>query len=153
MCILCESVFHTKEIVTKYNAGCPVKFISNTLIICQDHANAAVTSNLPYGTLSVEAKELIAQVKLIIKEQIKQENISEIDLEKNKDKDKGLKETVYEDYNETQSLRIEIQLLKQLNRKLQYKNRILNELLTKEKQSNNNNNNKTTIIKTFAEIS
>ena len=54
-----------------------------------------------------------------------------------------------EDYNETQSLRIEIQLLKQLNSELQDKNRILNELLTKEKQSNNNNNNK---IKTFAEI-
>ena len=47
------------------------------------------------------------------KEQIKQEIISEIDLEK--DKDKGLNKTVYEGYNETQSLRIEIQLLKQLN--------------------------------------
>ena len=99
--------------------------------------------------MSREAKELIAQVKLITKEQIKQEIISEIDLEKVKDKDKGLNETVYENYNETQSLRIEIQLLKQLNSELQDKNRILNELLTKEKQGNNNNNNK---IKTFAEI-
>ena len=61
----------------------------------------------------------------------------------------GTYETVYEDYNETQSLRIEIQLLKQLNSELQDKNRILNELLTKEKQGNNNNNNQ---IKTFAEI-
>ena len=66
-----------------------------TLIICQDHANAALTSNLPYGTLSVEAKELIAQIKLITKEQIKQEIISEMDLEK--DKDKGLNKSVYED--------------------------------------------------------
>ena len=40
-------------------------------------------------------------------------------------------------------------MLKQLNSELQDKNRILNELLTKEKQGNNNNNNK---IKTFAEI-
>ena len=63
VCILCESVFHAKEIVTKYNTGYPVKFISNTLIICQDYGNAALTSNLPYGTLSREAKELIAQVK------------------------------------------------------------------------------------------
>ena len=55
---------------------------------------------------------------------------------------------MYEDYNETQSLRIEIQLLKQLNSELQDKNRILNELLTKEKQGDNNNNK----IKTFAEI-
>ena len=78
-----------------------MKFLINTLIIYQDHANAALTSNLPYGTLSREAKELIAQVKLIKKEQIKQEIISEIDLEKNKDKDKGLNEIVYEDYNET----------------------------------------------------
>ena len=78
---------------------------------------------------SKEAKELIAQVKLSKKEQNKQEIISEIDLEK--DKDKGLNETVYEDYNETQSLRIQIHLLKQLNCELQDKNRILNELLTK----------------------
>ena len=56
---------------------------------------------------------------------------------------------LYEDYNEIQALRIEIQLLKQLNSELQDKNRIFNELLTKEKQGNNNNNNK---IKTFAEI-
>ena len=101
LCVFCVSVFHTKEIVTKYNADFPVKFISNKLIICKDHANAALTSNMPYGTLSVEAKELRVQVKLIKKEQIKQEIISEIDLEK--DKDKGLNETVYEDYNETQS--------------------------------------------------
>ena len=147
VCILYESVFHTKEIVTKYNVGYSVKFISNTLIICQDHANAALTSNFLYGTLSVEAKELIAQVKLITKEQIKQEIISEIDLEKGKDK--RLNETIYEDYNETQSLRIKIELLKQFNSELQDKNRILNELHTKEKQGNNNNNNK---IKTFAEI-
>ena len=46
VCILCESVFHTTEIVTKYNADCPVKFISNTLIISQDHANAALSLNL-----------------------------------------------------------------------------------------------------------
>ena len=149
MCILCESVFHTKEIETKYNAVCPLKFISNTLMICQDHANVAVTSNLPYSTLSREAKELIDQVKLITKEPIKQEMISEIDLEKDKDKDKGLNETVFKDYNEIQSLRIEIQLLKQLYSELQDKNIILNELLTKEKQGINKNNNK---IKTFAEI-
>ena len=37
-------------------------------------------------------------------------------------------------------------MLKQLNNELQDKNRILNELLTKEKQGNYNN------IKTFAEI-
>ena len=88
MCILCESVFHTNEIVTKYNTGYPLKFISNTLIICQDHTFAALISNLSYSSLSVEAKELIAQVKLITNGQIKEEIISEIDLEK--DKDKGL---------------------------------------------------------------
>ena len=47
VCILCDSVYHTREIVAKYNAGYPVKFLSNTLIICQDHANVALTSNLP----------------------------------------------------------------------------------------------------------
>ena len=42
-----------------------------------------------------------------------------------------------------------MKLCSKTNSKLQDKNRILNELLTKEKQGSNNNNNK---IKTFAEI-
>ena len=54
---------------------------------------------------------------------------------------------MFEDYNETQCLRIEIQLLKQLNSELQDKNKIFDELLTKEKKGNNNNK-----IKTFAEM-
>ena len=134
LCVFCVKAY----LVPKYNVGCPDKFISNTLIICQDHANVALTLNLVYGTLSREAKELIGhQVKLITKKQIKQEIITEIDLEKDKDKDKGLNETVFQNYNETQSLRIKIQLLKQINSEIQDKNRILNGLYTKEKRGNN----------------
>ena len=58
-----------------------------------------------------------------------------------------LNDTVYDDYSEIETLKIENQLLKQLNNELQDKNKILNELLTKEKQGNNNIN-----IRTFAEI-
>ena len=61
-------------------------------------------------------------------------------------KEKSLNDTVYEDYSEIKTLKIENQLLKQLNNELLDKNRILNELLTKEKQSKSNN------IKTYAEI-
>ena len=68
--------------MSKYNSGCPVKFIDNALIICQDHPNVALTSNLAYGKLSSEAKKLIAQVKLTTREEIKQEIINEINLEK-----------------------------------------------------------------------
>ena len=47
----------------------------------------------------------------------------------------GLNDSVYEDYSELESLRIENQLLKQLNNELQDKNRILNQLLTKENRA------------------
>ena len=61
-------------------------------------------------------------------------------------KEKSLNDAVYEDYSEIETLKIENQLLKQLNNEVLDKNRILNELLTKEKQSKNNK------IKTYAEI-
>ena len=109
-----------------------MKFIDNALIICQDHPNVALTSNLPYDELSNEAKQLIAQIKLTKREQIKQEIISEINQEKHNNNQKGHNDTVYEDYSELESLKIENQLLKLLNNELQDKNRILNELLTKE---------------------
>ena len=138
--VVCRNFYHTNEIVSKYNSGCPVKFIDNALIICQNHPNMVLTSNLAYGELNREAKKFIAQIKLTTKEQIKQEIISEINLEKN-NKQKGLNDTVFEDYSE--ALKIENQLLKQLNNELQDKNKVLNQLITKEKQGNNNN------IKTF----
>ena len=136
--------------MTKYNAGNQLKIISNSLIICHDHLNVALASNLPYGELSSEANQLIAQIKYTAKEQVKQEIISEIDIQKNNYnenyKDKSLDDTVFEDYSEIETLKIENQLLKQLNNELLDKNRVLNELFTKEKQSRNNN------IKTYAEI-
>ena len=60
LCAICLNFYHTGEIVTKYNNGCPVKFINNALIICQNHPNVALTSNLPYGELSSKALKLIA---------------------------------------------------------------------------------------------
>ena len=90
--------------------------------------------------------QLIAQIKLKIRGQVKQEIIKEINLEKLNNKQKGLYDTVFEDYGEIETLKIENQLLKQLNNELQNKNKILNELLTNEKQGKNNN------IKTYAEI-
>ena len=134
---ICLNFYHTGEIVTKYNNECPVKFINNALIICQNHPNVALTSNLPYGELSSEASKLIAQIHLATKEQIKQEIIDEINLEKINSKEKDLNDTVYGDYSET--LKIENQLLKELNSELKDKNKILNELLTKEKQGKNSN--------------
>ena len=97
MCIMCGNFYHTNKIVSKYNSGYPVKFIDNTLIICQDHPNVALTSNLPYDELSSEAKQLISQIKLTTREQIKQEIISEINLEKQNNNQKGHNDTVYKD--------------------------------------------------------
>ena len=51
-------------------------------------------------------------------------------------KEKSLNDTVYEDYSEIETLKIENQLIKQLNNGLLDKNRILNsELLAKGKQA------------------
>ena len=111
VCIMCGNFYHTNKIVSKYNSGYPVKFIDNTLIICQDHPNVALTSNLPYDELSSEAKELIDQIKLTTREQIKQEIIREINLKKHNNNQKGHNDTVNEDYSELESLKIENQLL------------------------------------------
>ena len=97
--------------MTKYNAGYPAKFISNSLMICQDHPNVALTSNCPY----------INRYR------------------KNNYTEKGLNDIVYEDYSEIETLKIENQLLKQQNNELLDKNRILNKHLTKEKQGKSNN--------------
>ena len=130
LCIPWLNFYQTNEIVSKYNSGRPVKIINKVLIIYPDHPNEALTSNIPYGALSSDARQIIAQIKLSTKEQIEQKIISEINLEKI---NKTHNEIVYEDYSEIESLKIENQLLKQLNMELQDKNRILNELLTKEK--------------------
>ena len=108
LCIMCQNFFHPNEIVTKYNSGCPVKFINKTLTICQDHLNVALTSNILYGELT-------------------------INLDKLNNKQKDLNDTIYEDYSEIEILKIENQLLKQLNNELQDKNKILNELLKKNR--------------------
>ena len=56
VCILCLIFYHTNEIVRKYNSGCPVKIINKALIICPDHPNEALTSIIPYGALSSDAR-------------------------------------------------------------------------------------------------
>ena len=61
---------------------------------------------LAYGELTSKAKKLIAQIKLTTREQIKQEIISHINLKKN-NKQKALNDTVFEDYSELESLKIE----------------------------------------------
>ena len=118
LCAICLNFYHTDEIATKYNNGCPVKFMNNALIICLDHPNVALTSNLLYGELSSEALKLIAQIHLTTKEQVKQEIIEEINLENINNKEKDLNETVYGDYSETETLKMENQLLKELNSEL-----------------------------------
>ena len=68
VCILCINFYHTNEIVCKYNSGCPVKIINKALIICPDHPNEALTSNISYGALSCDARQLITQIKLSTRE-------------------------------------------------------------------------------------
>lgn len=151
VCILCGEFQHTNEAVAKYNSGVPIKFLSSSFIICQDHPNFALTSKLPYGEVSGPIAEFIAHYKNEDREILKQEIIQEIQV--NLDISKSPKgthnETIYEDLSENEALKIENDLLKQLYKEVQEKNQILNELLTKEKTSNNKTPNMT--IKTYAE--
>ena len=55
---------------------------------------------------SREAKQLITQIKLAIKEQAKREIINKINLEKHNNKEKGLNDTVNEDSGEIETLKI-----------------------------------------------
>ena len=67
----------------------------------------ALTSNLPHNALSIEVMQLIAQIKLETKEQVKQEIINEINVEKLNNKQMGLEDTDFEDYGEIETLKIE----------------------------------------------
>ena len=77
---MCENFFHTNEILSKYNSGCPVKFISNALMICQNHPNMALNSNI--WCAEKRSKTTKTSNKSNTKEQIKQEIISEMNLKK-----------------------------------------------------------------------
>ena len=103
--------------------------------MCQEHPNFALTSKLPYGSLNETTGEFIAQLKHESREQIKQEILKEILHEKNEKN--GLNETIYENCNEIEALRVENNLLKELYKETVEKNELLNELLTKERQLNN----------------
>jgi hypothetical protein len=138
VCVLCGNFYHTSEFVAKYNTGAPVKFLSNSFVICQDHPSFAITSKLPYGELSPSACEFIAQLKFENREAIKQDILAEIIHEKNIDT--NLDTTVYEGYTEIQALKIENSILTQLYKETKDKNALLNELLTIERGKNKNNN-------------
>lgn len=154
VCIVCGSFQHTNEFVAKYNAGAPGKILTDSFIICQDHPNLALTSQMPYGALGETAGQFIAQLKQENREQIKQEILKELEMEKEKDKNSNSAEnihetTIYEHYTELESLRIENKILKELNIEMKEKNQLLNELLAKQKQEALRN---IQTPKTFAEI-
>ena len=147
VCIVCGNFFYTSEIVTKYNAGNPIQFLSNLFIVCQDHPNLVLTSKLPYGSLSETAWQFIAQLKLENREQIKKEIVNNIVHEQ--EEENGLNKTIYENYTESDSLKIENNLLKQLLKETQDKNKLLNELFIKERQNNNFKNIKPHFCRNF----
>ena len=64
VCILCGRVFHTKEIITKYNAGCPCEIHKQHAYNLPRPCQRSPNLKLAIWYFEVEAKELIAQVKL-----------------------------------------------------------------------------------------
>ena len=121
-------------------------YITNTLIICPDHENTNLTSNLNEDIDSISEKDrfIIAQIKSIEKSKIKQDILNEIS---NKTQ-KGHNDTFIEDKTENETLKIENEILRQLNAELIDKN-----LLLKERPDIEKSKEIKALTKTFAEMS
>ncbi|XP_031781401.1 uncharacterized protein LOC116416601 [Nasonia vitripennis] len=141
ICIICDSAFHQSCARQK-----KLKFISERLIICQDHPN--LTSKVDENVLSESARSLIATVKLKQSEEIRKEVRKEI-LEDLSNKSVELNSTFRDFEAECDHVHKENELLRQLNKELDEKNAMLRDLLS---QSTTKQVNIQESIKTYAEI-
>lgn len=126
ICVICEDAYHYTDFIKLED----VKFIGNNLVICPKHQD--LTSKVEEGKLPKSAKVLIAQIKLMQREEIKRELLAELN-----NKTQDLHNTTLLDSDaEFELLKTENALLKTLNKEIQEKNELLKELLTKNKEIN-----------------
>ena len=124
---------------------CKKIFIGNSLVICPDQEDVKLTSKLTTNEdlLTDNARFLIVLIKSKKQEEAKQDILNEITNESLNDQNK----TIHEEKIETEVLKIENTILKQLNTELTDKILLLKELLVIEKSKNNKSSVSNTISK------
>lgn len=136
ICIICESVFHTNDF-NRCNKGGSGKFISDMLVICAKH-NVDITSKNKFDNIELceNARTIIAHTKMFEKDKVREDIRHNISLNKTRES-MLMDDTIIED--ELAMLKVENDLLKELNTELKEKNELLREIV-KDKSNNNNSN-------------
>lgn len=113
ICLICESVFHERDF-NKYLKG---QYISEMFVICPIHHMDKLTSKSEYdlNTVDENARKIITQLKLLYKEELRNElcNNLSLNISKNNSDASEIQET-----DEINTLKMENELLKQLNTEL-----------------------------------
>lgn len=126
ICLVCEYVFHEGDF-NKYTTG---KYVSKMLVICPQHQvdNITNSSKVDLNTLDENARQIIAQIKLHHKEELRNDLCHNLSLNSTKN-NQDASETA--ELNEVTTLRMENELLKELNNELQARNKLLDNIVSK----------------------
>lgn len=126
ICIICENVYHEGDF-NKYSKG---RYVSEMLVICPNHKSDILTykNNVDLNTLDDNAREIIAQIKLHHKEELRSELCNNLSFNSSKNNHDT---TDTNELDELSMLKMENELLKELNAELKDKNKLLNGIVNK----------------------
>lgn len=126
ICVICENVYHESYFEKLRDA----KRISKVLGLCPEHSELDITSKDTEHVLSIPARKIIAQVKLVEKEKAQEEILNNVSLHVSQhNMDKNHMTIVGNDEDDYTVMKSEILLLRQLVNEIQDKNKILKELI------------------------
>jgi hypothetical protein len=131
ICLICENVYHEADF-NKYTSG---QYVSEMFVICPKHRLDNLTSKSDYdlNLLDTNARKIITQIKLFEKEELRNELCTSLSLNNSKNTS-DVSET--SEVDDLTTIKLENELLKQLNAELQARNKLLDSLVNKD--SNNN---------------
>ncbi|CAG5090620.1 Protein of unknown function, partial [Cotesia congregata] len=117
ICLICENVYHEAD----FNKYTKSQFVSEMLVICPKHHQDNLTVKLDYGLnmLDENARKIITQVKLYEKEDLRSELCNNLSLNQSK----NLSDISALDLDELATTKMENELLRQINVKLQARNK------------------------------
>lgn len=134
VCIICDNAYH----ISDFNRLKNTSFVSEKLVICPEHKQDELTSNLDEDTniqfLNKTARYVIAQIKLQALTKAKSDLQQSI-LENSVTNCDSLNKTILDGENDDvlNAIKTENQLLRDLNAEIKDKNLILKELIEKFK--------------------
>lgn len=135
ICLICENAYHQSDYSRKKNTGIR---ISECFVICPEHKELNIASTFEENNLNSDARAIIAQTKLFERSKYEDELIKHVS---NRDLT-GKSAEKSENYTNScdtdiEALKRENLLYKQINKELKHNNKLLYELLDKEKKSPN----------------